>query len=60
MGANNFKCCTDPNFAQNPVEGYSKSTSLDYAEEATSSSSLKINEFQLCKKGEIHQEKIGI
>ena len=59
MGANNIKCCTDPSFAQG-LDREQYATPIGYGDQSTSSSSLKINEFQLCKKGEIHQEKIEI
>lgn len=57
MGANNIKCCTDPNFAQGPdQDDYSR----EYGGQSINSTSLVINEFELCKKGDIHQEKIEI
>ena len=58
MGANNIKCCTDPNFAQGLDRDHYTSP-IGYADQS-SSPALVINEFQLCKKGEIHQEKIEI
>jgi len=50
MGAKSVKCCTNP-------DDYGMDGRGQGFEE---SSPLKINEFQLCKKGEIHQEKIVV
>ena len=51
---NSARHCADPNFAQWDNQ---RNNSI---EEPRKSNVLKINEFQLCKKAEIQQEKIEI